>query len=96
MLSADIALAPLVEDWVENYQSTSNDDVSEKAAVHELILFVVRACGLAADVTEDEAMDVDGVLDAVETIQDESVKVSCRKLEGSRQLTIRSRPLPTH
>jgi len=80
MLSADIALAPLVEDWVENYQSTSNDDVSEKAAVHELILFVVRACGLAADVTEDEAMDVDGVLDAVETIQDESVKVSCRNL----------------
>jgi hypothetical protein len=76
LLSADIALAPLVEDWVENYQSTSNDEVSEKAAVHELILFVIRACGLGADVTEDEAMDVDGVLDAVETIQDESVRVS--------------------
>jgi len=76
LLSADIALAPLVEDWVENYQTTANDEVSEKAAVHELILFVIRACGLAADVTEDEAMDVDGVPDAVETIQEESVRVS--------------------
>jgi hypothetical protein len=77
LLSADIALAPLVEDWVENYQTTTNDDVSERAAVHELILFVVRACGLAADVTEDEAMDVDGVPEAVDTIQEESVRVSC-------------------
>ena len=76
LLSADIALAPLVEDWVENYQSTANDDVSERAAVHELILFVVRACGLGADVTEDEAMDVDGVPEAVDTIQEESVRVS--------------------
>lgn len=76
LLSADIALAPLVEDWVENYQQTANDDVSEKASVHELILFVVRACGLATDVEEDEAMDVDGVLDVVERIQDESVRVS--------------------
>jgi cohesin complex subunit SA-1/2 len=76
LLSADIALAPLVEDWVENYQTTTNDDVSERAAVHELILFVIRACGLAADVTEDEAMDVDGVLEAVDTIQEESVRVS--------------------
>jgi cohesin complex subunit SA-1/2 len=41
-----------------------------------LILFVIRACGLPAEITEDEAMDVDGVLDAVETIQDESVRVS--------------------
>jgi cohesin complex subunit SA-1/2 len=78
LLSADIALAPLVEDWVENYQTTTNDDVSERAAVHELILFVIRACGLAADVTEDEAMDVDGVPEAVDTIQEESVRVSCR------------------
>lgn len=76
LLSADIALAPLVEDWVENYQQTANDDVSEKASVHELILFVIRACGLAAEVDEDEAMDVDGVLDVVERIQDESVRVS--------------------
>jgi cohesin complex subunit SA-1/2 len=81
LLSADIALAPLVEDWVDNYQSTANDEVSEKAAVHELVLFVIRSCGLAADVTEDEAMDVDGVLDAVETIQDESVRVSCSVCE---------------
>jgi cohesin complex subunit SA-1/2 len=65
-----------VEDWVENYQQTANDDVSEKASVHELILFVIRACGLAAYVDEDEAMDVDGVLDVVERIQDESVRVS--------------------
>jgi len=76
LLSADIALAPLVEDWVENYQNTTNDEVSERAAVHELILFVIRACGLAADVTEDEAMDVDGVPEAVDTIQEESVRVS--------------------
>jgi hypothetical protein len=76
LLSADIALAPLVEDWVENYQTTTNDDVSERAAVHELILFVIRACGLGADITEDEAMDVDGVPEAVDTIQEESVRVS--------------------
>jgi cohesin complex subunit SA-1/2 len=64
-----------VEDWVETYQQTANDDVSERAAVQELVLFVVRTCGLASDVDEDEAMDVDGVLDTVERIQDESVRV---------------------
>jgi len=98
LLSADIALAPLVEDWVENYQSTANDEVSERAAVHELILFVVRACGLAADVTEDEAMDVDGVLDAVETIQDESVRVSSLDMSDmkSSSSTGRCRFLPSH
>lgn len=69
-------MAPLVEDWVANYQGTANDETSERDAVQELILFFVRASGLGADVTEDEAMDIDGVVDAVERIQDESVKVS--------------------
>lgn len=35
----------------------------------------IRCCGLSSDVTEDEAMDTDGVVDALERIQDESVKV---------------------
>lgn len=81
MLSSDTALAPLVEGWVDNYQQTANDETSEKAAVHELVLFIVRACGLSADVDADEAMDVDGVLDVVERIQDESVKVSFATLK---------------
>jgi cohesin complex subunit SA-1/2 len=75
MLSSDIALAPLVEEWVENYQQTANDETSEKSAVHELVLFIVRACGLAVDVDEDEAMDVDGVGDVIERIQEESLEV---------------------
>lgn len=76
MLSPDIALAPLVEDWVENYQQTANDETSEKSAVHELVLFIVRACGLSVEVDEDEAMDVDGVGDVIERIQEESLQVS--------------------
>lgn len=76
MLSPDIALPPLVEEWVEVYQQTGNDEVSEKASVHELVLFFVRCCGLTANVDEDEAMDVDGVVDTIERLQDESVKVS--------------------
>lgn len=76
LLSPDIALQPLIEDWVETYQSTANDEVSEKASIQELVLFLVRCCGLSADVDEDEAVDTDGVLDVIERIQDESVKVS--------------------
>lgn len=76
MLSSDIALAPLVEEWVDNYQQTANDETSEKSAVLELVLFIVRACGLSVDVDEDEAMDVDGVGDVIERIQDESLEVS--------------------
>lgn len=76
VITPDTALQPLVEDWVHNYQGTAGDEDKERAAVHELILFIVRACGLSADVDENEAMDQDGVVDAIERIQDESVKVS--------------------
>lgn len=75
MTSPDIALLPLIEEWVENYQQAANDEVSERACVHELVLMFIRCCGLSSDVTEDEAMDTDGVVDALERIQDESVKV---------------------
>ena len=84
MLSSDIALAPLVEEWVENYQQTANDETSEKSAVHELVLFIIRACGLSVDVDEDEAMDVDGVGDVIERIQEESLEVSSIVLNVGR------------
>ena len=74
--SADIALRPLIDEWVNTYISTANDEAAEKAAVHEIITFFVRCCGLNADIEEDEAMDADGVIDTLERIQDESVKVS--------------------
>lgn len=75
LLNADIALQPLAEDWVQTYQGAAGDADTEKAAVHELVLFFVRACGLGTDVDENEAMDQDGVNDTVERIQDESVNV---------------------
>ena len=74
-MSPDIALLPLIEDWVETYQETANDEVSERTSVHELVLFLIRCCGLSADLDEDEAMDTDGVVDVLERIQDETVKV---------------------
>lgn len=76
--SADIALQPVIEEWVETYQSAANDETSERAAMYELISCVVRCCGVTADVEEDETLDVDGVPDAVERIQDESLKVKPR------------------
>ena len=69
----------MVEDWVETYQQAANDEVSEKASVHELILFVIRCCGLRSDVDEDEVMDEDGTVDTIERIQDESMQVSHRE-----------------
>jgi cohesin complex subunit SA-1/2 len=36
----------------------------------------VRCCGLSVDINEDEAMDVDGIADVVERIEEESAKVS--------------------
>ena len=76
LLSPDIALQTLIEDWVENYQQTAKDEVSERASVHELVLFCIRCCGLSADIEEEEALDADGATDVLETIQDESIKVS--------------------
>ena len=76
LISPDIALLPLVEEWVETYQQTADDENSETAAVHELIQFFIRCCGLNADVEEHETLDVDGVVDAIERIQDESMLVS--------------------
>jgi hypothetical protein len=44
--------------------------------VHELAQFFIRCCGLNTDVEDVEALDKDGVADAIERIQDENVKVS--------------------
>ncbi|KAK4687910.1 cohesin complex subunit SA-1/2, partial [Tremellales sp. Uapishka_1] len=76
LLSPDIALQPLIEDWVETYQQSAGDPVSEAASVHELILFFIRCCGLNEDIEEAEAMDADGVIDVLERIQDEIVKTA--------------------
>ena len=76
LISPDIALLPLVEEWVETYQQTADDENSETATVHELIQFFIRCCGLNADVEEHETLDVDGIVDAIERIQDESMLVS--------------------
>jgi cohesin complex subunit SA-1/2 len=76
LLSPDIALKSLIEDWVENYQSTAGDEVSESSSIQELVLFIIRCCGLSANIDEGEAVDADGVVDTLERIQDESVKVN--------------------
>jgi len=44
--------------------------------MYELISCIIRCCGVSGDVEEDETLDVDGVADAVERIQDESLQVS--------------------
>ena len=77
LLSPDIALQQVVEEWVETYQQTANDETSERAAVQELVVFCIRCCGLSADIEEGEALDVDGVVDVLERIQDETVQVGC-------------------
>lgn len=71
-----MALQPLIEEWVETYQGTKNDETSEKASVHELVTFFIRCCGLNSEIEEDQAIDLDGVGDSVDDIQTESVKVS--------------------
>ncbi|CAK9785825.1 STAG-domain-containing protein [Cutaneotrichosporon oleaginosum] len=73
LLQPDVALEPLVDDWVHAYQGAADDAAAEKAAVHELVLFIIRACGLSADVDENEAVDLDGTGEAVDRIQEESV-----------------------
>lgn len=67
-----------MDDWVHAYQGSTDDADAEKAAVHELVVFLIRACGLTADVDGDEAADLDGTGEAIDRIQEESVKVSRR------------------
>lgn len=89
-------MQPLIEDWVETYQQAANDEVSERAAVQEIVLFFIRCCGLTADIEEGEALDADGVVDVLERIQDDSVKVSSPGLNESKlifQTTAASYPL---
>lgn len=66
--------------------------------MHELIQFFIRCCGLNADVEEHETLDVDGIVDAIERIQDESMLVSraLRPLHAGRtscQTSIGTYPL---
>lgn len=76
LLQPDVALQPLVEDWVHNYNGTVGDEEAERAAIHELVLFLIRACGLSADVDEHVASDLDGTTDAVDTIQEQTVQTN--------------------
>ena len=64
---------------MEAYQASAGDEAAEKEAVHQLVLFLVRCCGLSVNVDEDEAMDMDGIQDVVERIEEESAQV-CRNL----------------
>ncbi|WVQ95735.1 hypothetical protein IAU59_002834 [Kwoniella sp. CBS 9459] len=76
LLSPDIALQPLVDEWVEVYQQAAGDEASEQASVAELVLFFLRSCGLNWDIEPAEATDIDGIADVIERIQDESVRVA--------------------
>ncbi|WVF68116.1 hypothetical protein IAT40_002879 [Kwoniella sp. CBS 6097] len=76
LLSPDIALQPLVDEWVERYQQTAGDEESEQASVAELVLFFLRCCGLNWEIEQAEATDIDGIADVIERIQDESVRVA--------------------
>lgn len=83
LLSADIALNTVIEEWVDTYQTAAGDEAGEKAAVHELIVCCLRSCGISEDIDEDEAMDLDGVVDVVERIQDATVKVCMRACDSA-------------
>ncbi|OCF34452.1 cohesin complex subunit SA-1/2 [Kwoniella heveanensis BCC8398] len=76
LLSPDIALQPLVDEWVEGYLQAAGDEASEQASVAELVLFFLRCCGLNWEIEQAEALDVDGIADVIERIQDESVRVA--------------------
>ncbi|WWC65419.1 uncharacterized protein I303_108037 [Kwoniella dejecticola CBS 10117] len=76
LLAPDIALQPLIDEWVETFQQAAGDDVSEQVSIHELITLIIRCCGINLDIEQAEATDQDGIQDAVERIQDESVRVA--------------------
>ncbi|WVQ70491.1 hypothetical protein IAR50_000010 [Cryptococcus sp. DSM 104548] len=72
----DIALQPLIDDWIETYQQAAGDEVSEQTAIHELVVFFIRCCGMSTEIEQAEATDDDGIPDTIERIQDESVRVA--------------------
>ncbi|WRT70504.1 uncharacterized protein IL334_007502 [Kwoniella shivajii] len=75
-LSPDIALQPLIDEWIETFQQAAGDEVSEQASIHEIVTMFIRCCGLNSEIEQAEAIDTDGITDAVERIQDESVRVA--------------------
>ena len=81
-------MLPLIDEWVDNYQQSANDDVSERASVHELVLLCIRCCGLSDDIEEGEVLDADGAGDVLERIQDEIVKVWSVHESGVQLMTI--------
>ncbi|WWC92113.1 uncharacterized protein L201_007067 [Kwoniella dendrophila CBS 6074] len=76
LLAPDIALQPLIDEWVETFQQAAGDEVSEQSSIHELVTLFIRCCGINLDIEQAEATDEDGITDAVERIQDESVRVT--------------------
>lgn len=76
LLQPDVALQPLVEDWVHAYHSAAGDEQAERTVIHELVLFLIRACGISVDVDEHVASDLDGTTDAVDTIQEQTVQTN--------------------
>ncbi|ODO10375.1 hypothetical protein I350_00970 [Cryptococcus amylolentus CBS 6273] len=72
----DIALQPLIDDWIETYQQAAGDEISEQTAIHELVVFFIRCCGMSTEIEPAEATDDDGIPDTIERIQDESVRVA--------------------
>jgi hypothetical protein len=76
LLYPDITPEPVVEDWVGISQQAGNDERTERASVLELIQCIIRCCGLKAEFQEAKAVEVHGVLDVIESIQDGTVNVS--------------------
>lgn len=58
------------------YHAAAGNEEAERSCIHELVLFLVRACGLTADVDEHVASDLDGTTDAVDTIQEQTVQTN--------------------
>ncbi|OXG45753.1 cohesin complex subunit SA-1/2 [Cryptococcus neoformans Bt120] len=72
----DIALQPLIDEWIETYQQAAGDETSEQKSIHELVVFFIRCCGMATEIEQAEATDDDGIPDVIERVQDESVHVA--------------------
>lgn len=72
----DIALQPLIDEWIETYQQAAGDETSEQKSIHELVVFFIRCCGMATEIEQAEATDDDGIPDVIERVQDESVRVA--------------------
>ncbi|WAQ86538.1 hypothetical protein PtA15_7A264 [Puccinia triticina] len=70
------AIQPTLEDWIEVYQGSGEDDEDAKGqAISQLINFILRCCGCNCSIDKHKALDIDAVTETLDTIQENFKKV---------------------